>query len=249
MNIDLALSADKFHDQLREFLRVTRRLGQDFLTPQMRLLLQVIVRFTPPKNKKQGEGAVVRDIAKTVQPFAVDEFRNPALAAIVEEGDFQAFEVFSRRVSNDKLRNVQAAPFSPTLHSSRRDRRGRIASKRSRPTFVLGRADRAELAKYIKRKRSNVGIAKSGWLAATQLLGGSVPAWVSRHGTAYGSVIDERNDQYAPGVTAINRTPWAQNREEGNRIIASAMRSRINSMSTDLSRRIRDEARRIGLAA
>jgi hypothetical protein len=248
MTPSIELDRRRFDAQLRDLLRFGASLGRDFLTPQMRLLLEKIIAFTPPKTTAQGGAAVRRDLNRALQPFAVDEFRAPSLKKIVEKRDYDAFAAFAVRSGNPALVGAKAAPFNPLLHTSRRDRRGRVTG-RGLPTYVLGRADRGALRKYLKRKVSHVGIAASGWLAALHLLGGRESAWVERHGTRFGAVIDDRANPTRPGVTAINRTPWASRRDEGQRIIASAMRSRVAPMRTFLRKQVELAAQKIGLAA
>lgn len=241
--------AQKWDAQFRELIAFGRTLGKDFVTPQFRLWLEAIIRLTPPKSKSQGTMAVRRDIYRAVQPFNVSDFRNKRLEEIVKKKDYAAFDAFARNIGgNDTLKNARAAPWDPRLHEDRRDRRGRVRST-AKPWFLLGRADRGALRRYIREKTDNVGIAASGWLRALHLLGGRESAFVERHGEGWGQVKDERANLTNPSVTAINRTPWARRKDEAQRIITNAQAGRVGAMRTHLRKLVEAAARKAGMAA
>jgi len=74
----------------------------------------------------------------------------------------------------------------------------------------------AELAKYFKQKRGNVGIAKSGWAVCAGILGGfkGIPKWVYRH-TGGGRVVDRSQVKTGafskPYIAMTNTIPWISN--------------------------------------
>jgi hypothetical protein len=231
--------------QFRTLLAKLGAEAKDLVTQQMRLLLEKILQFTPPKSRVQGVTATRKQISLAVRSFNVSEFKSPRLAEIVRTKNYRAFEAFMQNVSNDALRYARAAPFSPELHERVRDNRGRVRSNKK--IFVIGRADRNALKSYIKAKVDNVGIAASGWLAALHKLGGKEASWIERHGERHGAVIDERNSPDMPNVTAINTTPWASRQDEGQRIIRAAKASRTSAMRTYLQKALERSAKAAGL--
>jgi hypothetical protein len=74
----------------------------------------------------------------------------------------------------------------------------------------------AELARYFKQKRGNVGIAKSGWAVCAGILGGfrGIPKWVYRH-TGGGRVVDRSQAKTGafskPYISMTNTIPWISN--------------------------------------
>lgn len=249
MRPSISIVQKKWDAQFRQLVAFGRSLGKDFVTPQFRLWLEAIIRLTPPKSKSQGTMAVRRDIYRAVQPFNVSDFRNKRLEKIVRQRDYAAFDAFARNIrGNDKLKNVRGAPFDPRLHQDKRDNRGRVRSE-AKPWFLLGRADRGALRKYLRKKTGNVGIAAAGWLRALHLLGGRESQFVERHGEGFGSVIDDRANVTNPSVTAINRTPWARRKDEAQRIITNAQAGRIGAMRTHLRKLLEATARKADMAA
>jgi hypothetical protein len=243
----LDFSCARYQVQLRELIASSQADDRDFLTQQMLLLLRKIISFTPPHSLAEGRIATRRDVYRAVKPFEVDSFRDPRLKQIVEDCDYAAFGAFMQYVKNPALQGAEARPWSESLHQDQRDRRGRVL--RSRKVFVIGRPAVSAFKKYLTRKLDNVGIAAAGWLAALHLLGGFETSWIERHGTRYGSVIDQRSDPANPSVTAINSTPWASRKEEGERIIRYAMASRANAMIIYRGKLLEISARKAGLKA
>jgi hypothetical protein len=230
-------------DRLRNF---TKRNTSEFVTEQFRLLLEQISAFTPPKNLAQGRLRVAMDILKVMRPFDVDQVRDKRLKEIVQSGDKAAFIGYAKGVGKgDKWVPVD---FDSALHKAARDRSGRVRRSGKNAKFVLGAKGESQLRKYIASEQTKVGIARNGWSPAIRAVGGKVPNWVSRHGPGFGAVIDQRNAEN-PALTAINRTPWAIRRDEGERIIREAMKSRTTRLESALRKQIELAAKQSGFAA
>lgn len=226
-----------------------RRLGleaKQVLTDQSRLFLEQVMDLTPPKSLAQGRARTGRDIAKVMDPFRVKAFKNPRLEEIVNQGDYQAFESFMRHVDNATLRGATAGPFDPQRHTSVRNARGGVGG-RSRRFFVIG-ADVSKLDQYVARKKKNVGFARSGWLLALWAVGGSAPSWVTNQIQRGQGSVQNALDEDDPFIVAQNRTPWADNRDEGERIIRYAVRYRVKAMQTYLKRALERAAEAAGIA-
>lgn len=206
------------------------------LAEEMPLLVEVIMKLTPPKSLAQGRQAVGSDIQKIMRPFDPAAIRSKSLAKIVSKKDVEAFSIVAANVKSGPMAHARAIPFSEQAHTSQRDRRGRVQG-RDRNQVVLG-SDVSLLKRYIKSVKDRVGYAKSGWLAALYLVGGkTAPSWVTRHGQAGGAVIDTRGEDMS--ITAINRTPWAVRKDEAQRIISDAKSSRAVSIERKIITKLR----------
>jgi len=242
---DVSISDDIWAKWVINFAAAAQKNVREVLYEEWPLLIRKVMDFTPPfaTRASRGEGksfansasdlsvgrkAVAFDIYKTMRPFDPKNVRSPALQKIVDRKDVVAFNAFAAKSGSPQLAGVEALPFSPSLHIRARNERGRVPG-RDRKIVVLG-SDAALLNKYVADMQKRVGYAKSGWLAALQLVGGDAPAYVTQKGTGGGSVLDDHANEEYPSITGINRTPWAVRKDEGDRILADAQASRINSI-------------------
>jgi len=102
---------------------------------------------------------------------------------------------------------------------------------------------------YVNKIRKNVGIAKAGWAAGANILGGmrGIPQWVTRNiGRAQGgSVVDQSEQRYFPKITLINNVPWVSQilkKSDIERAVYSQHRKMLNA----LDKAIRAEAKAEG---
>ncbi len=220
-------------DKLARYAAATGKGMVETLDEEFPLLVEVIVKLTPPKTLAQGRGAVRRDISKTMRPFDPQAIQTEGIREIVQRKDVEAYNIVSGRVKAGPMRGTSAIAFSPEVHTRRRNAYGRIGSDSRQ--VVLG-SDAGLLRRYIAEVQKRVGYAKSGWLAALRLVGGrSAQAFVERHGTAGGAVQDDRKNPDRPSITAINRTPWAARRDEAHRIVNDALDSRAVSIRAKIT--------------
>lgn len=207
------------------------------LSEEWPLLVDVLIKLTPPKTLKQGRAATVRDIRKTMRPFDPAALRSDGIQEIVDKKDVNAYNIVAARAKSGPMRGTTAIAFAPEVHTRRRTPYGRVGSDSRQ--VVLG-SDAGLLKRYIRDVQSRVGWAKSGWLAALHLTGGRVAqSFVEKHGQGGGRVIDQRSDTENPSLTAINSTPWAARRDEGHRITNDALQSRAISIVTKIKTKIR----------
>ena len=219
---------------------------REALAEEWPLLIEKIIAFTPPfrigggtgsSDLSVGRAAVARDIAKTMRPFDPAWIRSKGIAKIVAKKDIAAFNAVTANIKSGPLKGQRGVIFSPSVHTSQRTQRGRVGSDRNQR--VIG-SDVGLLKKYIKDVQSHVGFAKSGWLAAYQVVGGSrAPAYVTKFGTGGGAAIDDSKNEEYPSITAINRTPWAERRDEGQRIVQSAYNSRAQAIFSKARTKLR----------
>lgn len=233
-----------WRDEAAKYAAFTGKNMMEALSEEFPLLIDVVIKLTPPKTLAQGRAAVARDIRKTMRPFDPAAIETEGLREIVAKRDLVAYNILAGRVKSGRMRGTTAVAFAPDVHTRRRDRRGRVGADSRQ--VVLG-TDASLLRKYIADVQSRVGYAKSGWLAALRLVGARTAAgFVERHGTAGGSAIDDRKNPDNPSMTGINRTPWAARRDEGRRIVHAAIGSRIISIASKIKVKLRLARERAG---
>jgi hypothetical protein len=253
----ITISDEVWQKRVVEWMAATGKNLRSALDEEWPLLMKKVIQFTPPfktagapgsSDLSVGRAAVRNDIEKTMRPFDPANIRSKRLQAVVEDRDFRAFNIIASRSKDSRLAGSVAAPFDPAFHLNARDARGRVKQKR-KPVVMLG-GDAARLQSYITSVQDRVGWAKSGWAAAFNLVkdpeGWSLPAYVEKQGTSGGLVIDER-DAEDPSLTAINRTSWSIRKEEGERIKADALFSRIVSITSKIRTYMRLAAKEAGL--
>lgn len=249
---DVTFEIDTY-DWTQAITRFSVGMGKGFreaLYEEWPLLMRKIMDFTPPfkvgsnsSDLSVGRAAVTRDVRKTMRPFN-PAARTKQLGDILDRGDIRAFNAFAGNVKSGPMRGALALPFSPGLHTRQRNNRGRVTSARQ---YTIIGPEVGMFKKYLKDQNDNVGIAKAGWFPAMLLVGGDAPNFVSRHGTRFGSYIDDHANEDDPSITAINRTPWASRRDEGQRIIKAAYASRTEAIMKKLKVKLRLAAKDAGL--
>lgn len=144
----------------------------------MRALARFLQGSKRPKSvvMKQQAKLFVRDVVKVTPP----------------NKDWK----YSPKGGQKTIRNDLAKIFRPSpkgigspsgVHKDHRGRDGRVRSRLKTAT-ADNRIKVANLAGYLKTVLAKVGILASGWNAAAKGLGLTLPAWINRHGTKYGSV-------------------------------------------------------------
>ncbi len=199
------------------------------LSSQAGLLMEQIVRFTPPiKGQRQGLNAVKRDINRTAWPINPDDFTDERLRRRVrraaEQHDLVTLQKFAdERLGPPRFSRSKVIPWSAQHHKEQRDRRGRVTSNRHFAT-----TDGGEMKEYIGRKQQGVGSAKGGWVGGLIALGRPVKAWYGRHmvqGFGKNGLLKGGDGEFI----AENRSRWASLGDE-DRIVANAMKQRAPIM-------------------
>jgi hypothetical protein len=236
---------------VNEFAKFSKKTLREAMYEEWPFLMRKVMDFTPPFKAKGapgvsdlsiGRAAVAFDVYKTMRPFN-PAARTKGMERILDTKDVAAFNIVASRSQRAEMIGVTAVAFSPGEHLRQRNARGRVPG-RDRKKVVLG-SDVGELKKYVKYRSGWVGFAKSGWLKGLLLVGGEAPGYVTKHGTGGGDVIDDHANVEEPSITAINRTPWAVRKDEGDRILADAKASRAESIIA----KIKDAIRRADAAA
>lgn len=243
---ELSISYAVWEQRLALYMEATGVNLAAALTEEWPLLMRKVMDFTPPFKAKGTRGvsdlsvgrkAVAFDIYKTMRPFDPAAIRTKSLARIVMRRDVAAFNLVASRARASIMRGATAIAFDPGVHTRARNDRGRVPG-RDRNRVVLG-SDAKALERYVTGIQSRVGYAKSGWLKALLLVGGDAPAYVAKHGTGGGDVIDDRANPDYPSLTALNHTPWAGRKDEGERIKSDAYASRAQAITSKIKTKLR----------
>ncbi len=241
----ISVSAEVWGKKLALYMLLLKKnLGQA-LSEEWPLLMRKIIDFTPPfKTKGQpgasdlsvGRKAVAFDIYKVMRPFNPKAIRSEGLLRAVQRKDFVAYAAIASHSKDPRMATSRPVHFEPAFHLMNRNPRGRVVG-RDRNQVVLG-SDAGDLKRYVSAVQQRVGYAKSGWAKAYNLVndpeGRSLPAYVQRQGTRGGEVVDDRANETNPSITAINGTPWAIRKDEGERIKADAYFSRGKAIQSKI---------------
>lgn len=215
----------------RATLRYVEELGFTFpqaVRQSSRLLAAELMKFTAPRSQAQGRAAVKRDIGRAMWLLDPDKIHNDVLATAVRDEEFDVVAAFianlTKRHSDSTLMRFRLKHFSPDLHQSKRNSRGRVA--KSQGVMVL---ERREYNRYVKATQKHVGSAKFGWAISGRELGVSIPAWIAGHSETQGDFHQDLNPQN-PRVVMTNKSP-------GNTSITPAFIQRMVNRRTDAMNR------------
>lgn len=203
-------------------------------------------KSTPPNNRQQGEGALVRDIHRSVFPLRADGFRDvkvrKRVSVAVRAEDVVGLQAMvTAGVFGAQRINVRVLPAGNeyTAHQQSRSSRGRVRLKT--PRFAV--PGNAYLKKYIKEAKRAVGQAKGGWAASLEALGGRAPYWVARHQRA-GTCIDNlKQGQAELSFSMINRSKWSGD-GEAERITSAVVGNRTELIKADIALLLKNNWRR-----
>jgi hypothetical protein len=229
--VSIQIDTSGYAEALLRFREFSKKTLREDIRDEARLLGQMLIKLTPPKSQAQGRAAVARDIGYIADGIS-DEFfysiqnrygsHNVQTTHYTEGGGAHIFLDWGE-LTDDLSRLKQ-------YHRSQRTRRGRI-NRGSRVQVTPERwtvknalvVPKAIKERYIKYEQDFVGAARGGWAYGTLALGGKAPSWVSRHATStFGGYEDATNSE-RPSFTFRNRSPWADNGGEAQRITRQAV--------------------------
>lgn len=242
--IKISFESQRAVEAFRAFMRTFGKSVPETLREQGREIARRTMLFTPPqKGPAQGKAAVKRDIIRAVNPVDAKTLRNPKLNKIARERNYAAMDVIMQRVAASGGFGGRFVPFTPELHQTVRDSRGRVMRDRGLNTF-----DADEVRAYIVRKQANVGRAKGGWAAALRGLGGTPPGYAARH-ASLGSFLDRASNPVNAYIQMTNRSEWAKggNGGDAGRVVANALRSQVNAIYKAIADKAAKAKRESGL--
>jgi len=135
MKLTFQMNEARYRDVLNRFVRELKADADQLLREEMRLLLRDMIKFTPPKNKRQGAKAVEADIQKAVGLLDQDSFSRAKeevrlpMRELIRRKDNETLQAALR--SMDK-RNWIVKTFNPSDHTRKTASRSLRKTVRSR---------------------------------------------------------------------------------------------------------------------
>lgn len=224
----ISLDRARWKRELDEF---ERRTGLDrawVLRNSFRMLVNDLVRFTYPKNLKQGKNRVSKDLRKIFVPIT-DQMK-------LLEGEVIGDQAVAFKTKTGAVYGVDRDLFRPGAstemmrphHQRYRRKDGRVTSARGgseqgRNTLNIGRwkfVDKMHVPertfrKYEREVWGHIGRLKAGWLAAVVKFGGKAGEFVRRHSLREGSATDALDQRGNGYLEAVNRVPYARDKISG----------------------------------
>lgn len=210
---------------------------------ESRYLVQLFIKFTPPKNRAQGRRAVEADLQKAVGLLdqtsfskAREEVRLP-MRELIRRKDNVTLEAAMREMDGNQWIVKQ---FTPADHVSRRNRYGRVRKK----SFVMT-TDSGVYKKYLRDVKSRVGWTASGWVPAAKATGARYKKFSDRFGSSSGFVnyyFGPAGTQ-SPYLTAVNRKVKIPNYQDK---INAGFRSRTETTLRKVKRLLAGKAVNLG---
>lgn len=248
MNSGIANSVDDtlLQARIQELYNVLIGSGQQcdasvLLADEARLFLKQAIQITPPKNKAQGENAVMSDLKKTFS-VAEDTFAKYVAAAFGTNGIDKWLTDVSGNHLHLKWDHLDSVPNSRMgdYHQSQRNSRGRVRGNAVGDVVGGGAGGGSGFwpAKYVvtqdsfvwyyDKVRQRVGMRKAGWIRAYMTLGGNAPAWVKRHASKnLGGVENGLSNAAHPSIKMFSHAPGAKDDEA---ILHAAFKVRIQNI-------------------
>lgn len=210
---------------------------QFVIRQQSRIVCEKLIKFTPPKTAAIGKRNVARDIGKVFADLSNTKWEDKSLNKMWRAGNFEGVKKALESHPNKsempifKYKRIFKSPVR-NIHKAAINKSGRVP-KNWRTQYAV--AGKGELKKYIRKVQLQVGVAKSGWLAALTKLGGKAPNFVSRHGTKYGGFIDgNRGDN--PFFALINRVSTFPQGGTPIKILKRAFVAQTKAMENNIKR-------------
>jgi len=165
--ISLSIHGMEQVERRLDALAVAAGVGmQDVTHDVMRLALQNAVKLTYPKRGKDGRDAVARDINKVFEPIPTPQRKRTWTHSTVPGVVFV-------KTNNGAVIKVPEYNFRPKAsesqirktHEGERQSRGKVGrSAAKNPKYIK----RADLRRYIAKRKKRVGRLKAGWMPALE---------------------------------------------------------------------------------
>lgn len=245
MSVDFQVITKNFEDALVRYKVACQKDWQFVVRQQSRIVGEKLLKFTPPKTAAIGKRNVARDIVKVFADLSGTKWEDKSLNKMWRSGNFEGVKKALDNHPNKsempicKYKRIFVKPVR-NIHKAAIGKNGRVP-KNWRTQYAV--AGKGELKKYIRKVQLQVGVAKSGWLAALTKLGGKAPNFVARHGTKYGGFVDG-NKGDNPFFTLINKVSTFPQGGTPARILRRAFIAQIKAMENNI-KRLMDKSGRI----
>ena len=251
--IDISIESKQLFAAMDIYAKALGVDSRTALKRRFRILIQRIMSWTPPYNRKGsnmadaekiGKAAIRRDILRVgriVKQEVLDFWLsdNNGSTFIADKTFNESGTIKQYHVRNTHL--DQSGAILESRHRAARDRRGRVPARKGRERVAVS----AEVGgNYIKKMQARSGKAKAGWLAALEGLGGSAQPWISRHGNGDGRLVDLMSGNEAI-LTAINTAKGIGSLQR--RIIKSSIRAETKALIREMNGATKSAAKRARL--
>lgn len=205
-------------------------------------LATALAKATPPltgKNmfsqawgaqKKAGEGAVSKDLAKVYTTAN-------SIYGMIAEQDEGAAKGFRRAVRRRDVGEAQRlmyvfglsqfassniGEFNPDFHKQARRRHGRVGRGQRTMQIVTRGSD---LNRYRREKMGRVGRLKAGWVSASRGLTKQPrwPAWLRKVARGEGTLSDQTRRRRDPYLRLTNSVRYSGSRNNSDRFVVQAL--------------------------
>lgn len=216
-------------------------------------VLQTVIAFTPPPDRRQGRAAVEADAKKISNPLQYDYFKSRETTG----GFYRSISRYIRRRDTEKLQRLFTLPQLSGfyglrvissiqelagIHRKSQNARGRVGAKQNFATYAT------DFKRYLADVQARVGWTINGWVPAAKLCGAKYPRWTDKlkaikYAKSQRSGEVRHNFGKNPFITAINhnvKIPDYQNK------VRAALQARINVTERKLKRVLAGRAVNLG---
>lgn len=251
--IGIEVRTKKLEDAL---FRLSQAGNVDFgkvVKQEGKYVLQTVIAFTPPPDRKMGRAAVEADAKRVSNPLSYDYFKSRENTT----GFYRSISRYIRRRDTEKLQRLFALPQLSgfyglrmlgsiqelaATHRKNQNASGKVGSKLGFATYA------ADFKKYLADVQARVGWTINGWIPAAKACGAKYPKWTDKlKGIKYAKSQRSGDVRYNfgknPFVTAVNhnvKIPNYQNK------VRAALQARINITQRKLQRVLAGKAVNLG---
>lgn len=222
--INIKDNGAEFVSKNKRYFKRFAEKGTNAVRQEMKLMVRLADKITPPESLGQGQRAVDRDLRRAIQPLNIRGFRGEgkwkiAMRKAIRNKNYEACQKLLDQSKHSQLKDTKVVPFTRQIHIEARNKHGRVERKWSR----LYTLDTPEWAARLKMLKGRVGHARGGWATAMKTLGNTVKSFANRH-SSKGSYNDKLLGLFGD-VSATNRSAWA-GQGESARTLNAALRLR-----------------------
>lgn len=134
---------------------------------------------------------------------------------------------------------------TPNVPQAFRAQRGPGARKR-KPAHKLA-VDRRKYQRLRNAKKAKVGLLASGWVAAAEALGVSLPAWIRRHGSAAGHYVLRKFGRNGAAIVITHRGKGNTKVEGFERRVKWALTAQAGALNREAKYLLTKARRKAGL--
>lgn len=240
MRLDVKIDTSKFDSAMKQFAANSKRESSAVLRQQAKLFVRDIVRVTPPATpsssgsaaRKLAENLIRSELLRIFKPSSEDTISQFRDFYNSDSSESQYGFAGAKTIGTVKTKILTLAEM-PAWHKSRKLSNGRVMKinrnvttghrKRDLKGLDTGIVSEGDFKKYLAEVYKRIGWLASGWNATALRLGVALPAWIARHGTSNGSVVEvsggslgritmSNNVKYGSSVKGfVRRVQWALN--------------------------------------